>query len=96
MCVRCSFNCPENAISIGFLDNWKVNGSYKLKQLEHNDDIRGNFISSDTKGVAKKVYKEYVDRSQALLKEETRKENALMVINNPKEEDGNTIDNQKQ
>ena len=84
MCVRCSFNCPENAISIGFLDSWKVNGSYKLNQLEHNDDIMGNFINPNTPGVAKKVYQEYVEKSQDLIKEEKRKENALMVI---KEED---------
>jgi len=32
MCTRCSFNCPKNAISIGILNNWKVNGRYTFKK----------------------------------------------------------------
>lgn len=78
MCVRCSFNCPTNAISIGLLDSWKVNGSYKLKQLELNKDIKGDFINSDTRGVCKKVYKAYVDRSQEILVDESN--NARVVV----------------
>lgn len=69
MCVRCSFNCPKNAISIGLLNKWKVNGSYKLKQLENNPQIKGNFINSDTTGLYKKVYKTYVDESEQKIEE---------------------------
>ena len=33
-CTRCSFNCPTNALSIGLLTGWKVNGRYKFKEIE--------------------------------------------------------------
>lgn len=28
MCTRCSFGCPKDAISIGVLNGWRVNGGY--------------------------------------------------------------------
>jgi len=31
MCARCSFYCPQNAISIALLNGWKVNGAYDFK-----------------------------------------------------------------
>lgn len=34
LCARCSFNCPTNAFSCGFLQLWKVNGRYKFKEPE--------------------------------------------------------------
>lgn len=33
MCTACSFNCPQNAISIGILNKWKVNGKYDFNAL---------------------------------------------------------------
>ncbi len=30
MCARCSFNCPKDAIKIGILNGWRVNGPYKF------------------------------------------------------------------
>ena len=29
-CTACSFNCPADAISIGVLNGWRVNGAYRL------------------------------------------------------------------
>lgn len=29
-CTACSFNCPTDAISIGVLNGWRVNGAYKF------------------------------------------------------------------
>lgn len=34
LCARCSFNCPTNAFSCGFLQFWKVNGRYKFAEPE--------------------------------------------------------------
>lgn len=31
-CTACSFNCPADAISIGVLNGWKVNGAYKFAE----------------------------------------------------------------
>jgi len=34
MCMRCSFNCPKDAISIGFINGWKVNGRYDFDRIK--------------------------------------------------------------
>lgn len=34
MCTACSFNCPKDAISIGILNGWRVNGQYSFNQVE--------------------------------------------------------------
>lgn len=36
MCMRCSLYCPQDAIHIGFLEDWgwKVNGGYDLNAIE--------------------------------------------------------------
>lgn len=39
-CTACSFNCPADAISIGVLNGWRVNGAYNL--------------DGDTEGLGKK------------------------------------------
>lgn len=36
-CVKCSFGCPENAIRIGVLNGWKVNGSYAFGGVPATD-----------------------------------------------------------
>lgn len=41
MCARCSFHCPKDAIKIGVLNGWRVNGAY-------------NFDNPDTTQVCKK------------------------------------------
>ena len=42
--MRCSFNCPTNAIKIGFLESWKVNGEYKLSEIDKNDELKGDYL----------------------------------------------------
>lgn len=32
MCMRCSFNCPVNAINLGLFEGWKVNGAYSFRE----------------------------------------------------------------
>ena len=58
MCMRCSFYCPTNAFKIGFLEPWKVNGSYNLdkKQKELEKDINKDnikYINNESKGFYK-------------------------------------------
>lgn len=42
MCMRCSFYCPSDAIKIGILNGWKVNGKYELSKYkkEKNDYLK--------------------------------------------------------
>lgn len=37
MCMRCSFDCPAQAIRIGLLEGWKVHRYYRLQDLWDND-----------------------------------------------------------
>ncbi|MGN0796328.1 MAG: EFR1 family ferrodoxin [Christensenellales bacterium] len=68
MCTRCSFNCPTNAINIGLLNAWKVNGSYRLDNLEKDDNLQFPYITENTKG-GYKLYKKYYQRLDKLLAE---------------------------
>ena len=72
MCMRCSFYCPTNAISIGLLKNWKVNGDYKLKELEDMGAPEKPYITKDSSGFYKcfiKTFKEIDEKYNALNKE---------------------------
>ncbi len=50
MCMRCSFYCPTDAIHIGFLNNWRVNGEYKFQNIEANNDLKLPYITKNAKG----------------------------------------------
>ena len=53
MCMRCSFFCPTNAIKIGFLQGWRVNGDYHLKAIENDSSPIKPYITKDSKGFYK-------------------------------------------
>lgn len=53
MCMRCSFFCPTDAIRIGFLDGWRVNGAYDLKGLEAAGKPEKPYITEDSQGFYK-------------------------------------------
>lgn len=60
MCMRCSLYCPTNAIHIGFLEGWKVNGPYnfeRIKKLENEKPI----ITDETTGFFKCYIQTYND-----------------------------------
>lgn len=37
-CMRCAFNCPKNAINIGILNGWKVNGKYDFENISVSEN----------------------------------------------------------
>ncbi len=57
MCMRCSFFCPTDAISIGFLNGWKVTDYYDLKEIENKDPLNKPYITEKSKGFYKCFYK---------------------------------------
>jgi NAD-dependent dihydropyrimidine dehydrogenase PreA subunit/flavodoxin len=59
MCMRCSFICPNNAIKIGMLEGWKVNGPYNLNEIKNNPQISDSFITPNQKGFFKCYLKTY-------------------------------------
>ncbi|MDD5952978.1 MAG: EFR1 family ferrodoxin [Oscillospiraceae bacterium] len=69
MCMRCSFHCPQNAIHIGFLEPWKVNGAYPFRELEADQSPLTPYITKDSKGFYKCfiAYFEQIDREHKRL-----------------------------
>ena len=53
MCMRCSFFCPKDAINIGFLEGWHVNGAYDFKGMQKDDSQLTPYITQDSKGFYK-------------------------------------------
>lgn len=58
MCMRCAFECPRDAIRIGWFDGWRVNGEYPFdKPYEEGE----NAVGTDKKHVnyCRKSYERY-------------------------------------
>ena len=62
MCMRCSFHCPKDAIRIGFLDGWRVNGDYGLARLEAEGPPEQPYITGESQG----FYKCYIKYFQKI------------------------------
>lgn len=69
MCMRCSFFCPTNAIKIGFLEKWKVNGAYDFEKIEKDEKIGSTFITKESKGFYKCFIKtfDFIDTEYAKI-----------------------------
>lgn len=69
MCMRCSFYCPTAAISIGFLEGWKVNGDYRLKELASAPSPVRPYITPESKGFYKCFIRSFekIDKTYAEL-----------------------------
>ena len=53
MCMRCSFYCPKDAIKIGFLEGWHVNGDYGLAALDEAGPPAKPYITGESRGFYK-------------------------------------------
>jgi ferredoxin len=68
LCLKCSFNCPGDAISIGLLNNWKVNGDYHLESLASDPTVP--FMASKPKGIIEKTALRYFKKIDSSLEKE--------------------------
>lgn len=59
LCVRCSFGCPTCAISIGLLNNWRVNGSYNIEKTAQDPKIKFPYFKENLTGLKKWLYFKY-------------------------------------
>jgi len=50
MCMSCAFRCPKDAVRPGFLNPWRVNGSYDFKKLIQDKTVPDTYIDENTKG----------------------------------------------
>ena len=66
LCMGCSFNCPVDAIKVGVFKFWKVNGSYRLKELEKDESLYFPLVPDRAKGIYK-LYKKYYRECDAEL-----------------------------
>lgn len=72
MCMRCSFFCPTDAIGIGYINSWRVNGVYRFAAIEKNESLELPYITKDAKGFYRcfiryfakidKAYSDYLKR----------------------------------
>jgi NAD-dependent dihydropyrimidine dehydrogenase PreA subunit len=51
MCMRCSLYCPADALVIGLLNLWRVNGPFPFEALEQDETLDGRFITGSTRGL---------------------------------------------
>ena len=68
MCMYCAMYCPEDAISIGLLKFWKVNGPYPYAKLAADNTLPFPFITSETRGVKRLFIKHYRELEEKLAK----------------------------
>lgn len=68
MCMRCSFFCPTDAINIGFLNGWRVNGDYNFKEIENDTSEIKPYITNESRG----FYKCFIKHFDAIDKEHER------------------------
>jgi len=63
MCMRCSYLCPSNAINIGLLEKYKVNGQYSFLEYMKKED---NYDINNEKERFYKKFKKYYDNIDLL------------------------------
>ena len=65
--MGCSFGCPQDAISVGVFKFWKVHGSYRLNELEKDENLPFPYVPNEAKGIYR-LYKKYYREADAMLK----------------------------
>ncbi len=72
MCMACSFFCPRDAVKIGFLEGWRVNGAYPLAEIEARPENETPFITEQTEGFYECFYEYFknIDRMYDEIKTE--------------------------
>lgn len=66
LCMGCSFDCPVDAVKVGVFKYWKVNGSYRLSELEKDKSLYFPHVPDRAKGIYK-LYKKYYRECDAEL-----------------------------
>lgn len=56
VCLRCVYRCPQGAIEPRLYRFFVLKGGYSIQEIIDNPDIKGDYISQDTKGYFKRFY----------------------------------------
>lgn len=62
LCVCCSFGCPKDAISIGLLNGWRINGDYQIQKTANDSSIKFPSFSDSDCGLKRHAYRNYFKR----------------------------------
>ena len=57
LCMRCIYECPTNAIHFKYFRFFEIKQGYNIKPIISNPNIKGNYLSRNTKG----FFKHYAD-----------------------------------
>ncbi len=57
LCMRCIYECPTNAIHFRYFRFFEIKQGYNIKPIISNPNIKGDYLSSNTKG----FFKHYAD-----------------------------------
>src|SRR5574344_791340 len=66
LCMRCTMNCPKDAFRFGFLNAWKVNGTYDFKKILADPTIPSYYVYPHVKGYFKHFRKYFQAQDQLL------------------------------
>ena len=66
--MRCSLNCPVNALHMGIFQPWAVTGGFHYKELEKDTSNPGTYVNYKTKGYFKLFRKYYLKQNDLLTK----------------------------
>ena len=69
LCVACSFNCPKDAVSIGLLNGWRINGTYNIQKKASDPQIKFPVFNEELKGIRHWLYYKYYRNADRLLSE---------------------------
>lgn len=66
MCMRCAMFCPVNAINVGLIPFFKVNGAYDFKRMLADQSISANCVNAQTKGYFR-LFKNFFKNADIML-----------------------------
>lgn len=56
-CMKCIYGCPVKALKAGHIKFVVLKNGYDIRKIINNTDIKGEYITKDTKGFFKRFYK---------------------------------------
>ncbi|MCI2067990.1 MAG: EFR1 family ferrodoxin [Bacilli bacterium] len=68
MCMRCTMNCPKDAIFFGFMHAWRVNKPYNFVKLLKDPSVDDHYINPQTKDYFRHFRKYFKEQDEILAK----------------------------
>ena len=67
--MSCVLKCPKNAISIGLLNLWALNGRYDFDRIMLGENIKSSYVNIKTAGYFRLFKKYYLKASEIIDRE---------------------------